>query len=85
MYRNYRHCSCNLDNQTNPMTMENSCSGVSNVLDMYYNECECGYDNYSYFPENPVLRTKLCSNSKNERNFYPSCWTKNGYDFSRTC
>lgn len=65
MYRNFRHCGCN-SNMNLEDSMEKSCSDVSNVLDMYYNECECGYNSYNYFPENPVLRTELCTYSKNE-------------------
>lgn len=71
MYRNYmnRHCncSCNYDMTTNPESnTETACSDVCNNLNMYYNECECGYDEYNVFPENPIFRSKLCSNSKNE-------------------
>ena len=69
MYRNYnlRHCNSesNANLNANDAYIENSCANVSNTLDIEYDECACGYDSYNMFPENPVLRTKLCTYSKN--------------------
>ena len=86
MHRNYMHrscgCGCNSNMEENSNDyIEESCSNVSNSLDMYYNECECGYDEYNSLPQNPLLRSKLCSNSKNERNIYTTCRIKDGNYF----
>lgn len=70
MYRNYmrKHCNCcncNMNDNTEHY-MEASCSDVCNAINMPYDDCECGYDEYNVFPESPVLRSKLCTNPKNE-------------------
>ena len=78
------NCGCNSNMDVSPESYtENSCSDVSNTQNMCYDECECGYDDYNVFPENPILRTKLCAYPKNESNFYSMYRLKNGNYLSR--
>ena len=57
--------------------LENNCSDVENTLGMY-DDCECGFDNYSPFPENPVLAQSYVPVQTMDRTFIPCVGLKMG-------
>ena len=75
MYR--RHCNCN-NNNAEANYYEDSCMDVEDAMDMY-DECGCGFDeDFSYFPENPVLAQSYVPRQKLNKTFIPSVGLKMG-------
>ena len=59
----------NMDKTASQGMMENICDNIVSPATEYNNNCSCGFDddyNDNVFPENPMLRSKLCSNSNYE-------------------
>lgn len=86
MYR--KCCKCNLNNSWNNSAnmnvaseyedcYEESCSDVQNTLGIY-DECSCGFDELSSFPENPVLGQSYVPIQTMDRTFIPCVGLKMG-------
>lgn len=62
-YRNSRQCCCmnnqytnNCDNMENENSViDQSCNSCNCLNSDYISGCECGFDDYNVFPDNPVL------------------------------
>ena len=70
-WRRYCCMNNNMQNMSlaeNQGMMEKMCQNAVSPTMEYNNSCNCGFDDEyedNVFPENPSLRPKLCSNSKN--------------------
>lgn len=88
MYRNCCKSKCNCNNTVVASEfedcLEETCSDVENTLGMY-DECKCGFDEFSSLPENPVLGQSYVPFQTMNRTFIPCVRIKNGYYLSRTC
>lgn len=86
MFRNYMTRSCNCNVATNMDVrpddyVEEKCSDVSNSLDMYSDDCDCGYDEFNVFPDNPVLGQSYVPIQRMDKTFIPSVGLKMGTIF----
>lgn len=76
-------CKCNCNNTQNIVAseyedcLEETCSDVQNTLGMY-DDCACGFDSYSPFPENPVLGQSYVPIQTMDRTFIPCVGLKMG-------
>lgn len=85
-------CNCNSNSNCNWNTnntnvaseyencLEETCSNVENTLGLY-DECQCGFDNFSPFPENPVLGQSYVPIQVMDRTFIPCVGLKMGTVF----
>lgn len=76
-------CKCNCNKTQNVVAseyedcLEDTCSDVQNTLGMY-DDCTCGFDSYSPFPENPVLGQSYVPIQTMDRTFIPCVGLKMG-------
>ena len=83
MYRNYRmrSCNCGYNNNLEMQTegiQEHACSEYDNTLDLNFDECACGYDEYNSFPTNPVLGQSYVPIQRMDKTFTPCVGLKMG-------
>lgn len=84
MYRRQCKCNCNYNNNNNNDVaseyedcLEESCTDVENTLGAY-DDCNCGFDESSQFPENPVLAQSYVPIQTMDRTFIPCVGLKMG-------
>lgn len=83
MYKKCCKCNNNWNNNNSNMLpeyencFEDSCCDVENTLGMY-DECECGFDSYNPFPENPVLGQSYVPIQTMNKTFIPCVGLKMG-------
>ena len=88
MYKKCCKCNCNSNWQSKNNIvaseyedcLEESCSDVQNTLGLY-DECNCGFDEFSPFPENPVLGQSYVPFQTMDRTFIPCVGLKMGTIF----
>lgn len=89
MYRRCCNCGCNKNNWiSDDMAVspecedcyEESCSDVENTLGIY-DECNCGFDEFNEFPENPVLGQSYVPIQTMNKTFIPCVGLKMGTIF----
>ena len=80
-------CKCNYNWNNNDIVspeyencLEETCSNVENTLGMY-DDCECGFDEYSSLPENPVLAQSYVPIQNMGKTFIPCVGLKMGTIF----
>ena len=77
MNNEYKNTSCEVENQM----MEDKCNNVSSY-ENYTNDCSCGFDEeYSVFPENPMLAQSYVPFQYMDRTFKPCVGLKMGTIF----
>lgn len=80
MHKNHcNNCNCN-NNIANEYEgcLEDSCSNIENTVDLYNNDCHCGFDDYSPFPDNPVLGQSYVPRQIMNTSFIPCVGLKMG-------
>lgn len=83
MYKKCYKCHCNWSNNNNDVSpeyencLEETCCNAQNTLGMY-NDCECGFDEYSSLPENPVLAQSYVPIQTMDKTFIPCVGLKMG-------
>lgn len=84
MYRKCCKCKNNWNNNNVASNYENcfeeTCCDVENTLGMY-DDCECGFDEYNAFPEDPVLAQSYVPIQTMDRTFIPCVGLKMGTIF----
>lgn len=79
-------CGCNWNMAENDVAseyedcLEETCSNVENTLGLY-DECGCGFDETSPFPENPVLGQSYVPIQTMDKTFIPCVGLKMGTIF----
>ena len=77
MNNSYKNNSCDLQNDI----IENECNNVSSYED-YQEACDCGFDEeYSVFPENPMLAQSYVPFQYMDKTFRPNVGLKMGTIF----
>lgn len=77
MNNSYKNNSCELQNDI----LETQCNDVVSYED-YSNDCDCGYDEeYSIFPENPMLAQSYVPFQYLDKTFRPNVGLKMGTIF----
>ena len=81
MYRSFkmretRNCPCNKEN-----ALENICDDVMTLSDYDLDKCDCGFDDDSIFPENPILGNSYVPNQILKTTFMPNVGLKLGTIF----
>ena len=88
MYRRCCNCGCSNNWSNNNMAVspeyedcyEESCSDVENTLGLY-DECNCGFDDFNAFPDNPVLGQSYVPIQTMDKTFIPCVGLKMGTIF----
>ena len=84
-FRNARNCGCNkTPNNILPEqnTLENTCDDVLSLADMNLkDECDCGFDDETMFPENAVLGESYVPRQILNQTFRPEVGLKMGTIF----
>ncbi len=84
MYKKCCKCNCNINKNVASTEyedcLEESCSDVENTLGSY-DDCACGFDDYSPFPENPVLGQSYVPRQTLDKTFIPCVGLKMGTIF----
>lgn len=88
MFGRYKKCYCMNNNYTNNCDeqndiLETQCQNVaSNNNSMYNDNCDCGFDEeYSVFPENPMLGQSYVPYQYMDKTFKPAIGLKMGTIF----
>lgn len=82
MYRNC-NCNCNWMNNNNCQneTYETQCMNVPNQYENYSDNCMCGFEEESLFPENPMFGQSYVPWQRMNKTFVPSVGLKMGTIF----
>lgn len=80
----YRSCNCNWMNNNDECqnsVYETKCMNVQNQYDNYLNDCMCGFNEESLFPENPIFGQSYVPWQRMNKTFVPRTGLKMGTIF----